>query len=208
MEGKFGICHGLFVKNSMNSWECRYLYTVGGAFFFLWALHIRKTSPNGFGPLLSCHRRWSDLRFGGGKWKRWVVTGSRPLLCFKWCAMGWDQIRLDDDSNRNLPSDLVFWSNMGNIHSPVKMTLRESHLKTFLNSGIRCHERARKICCQVFKKKSGDFLRYLRNSAKDPNGPGRIWTAGEAENAFRKKRTAEGGGFGVHGKVGVPNGVI
>ena len=50
--------------------------------------------------------------------------------------------------------------------------------------------------CQVFKKKSGDFLRYLRNSAKDPNGPGRIWTAGEAENAFRKKRTAEGKGGG------------
>ena len=53
--------------------------------------------------------------------------------------------------------------------------------------------------CQVFKKKSGDFLRYLRNSAKDPNGPGRIWTAGEAENAFRKKRTAEGKGGEVVG---------
>ena len=46
---------------------------------------------------------------------------------------------------------------------------------------------------QVFKKKTGDFLRYLRNSAKDPNGPGRIWTAGEAENEFRKKRMAAGG---------------
>ncbi|CAL1153764.1 unnamed protein product [Cladocopium goreaui] len=50
------------------------------------------------------------------------------------------------------------------------------------------------ICdLEVFKKKTGDFLRYLRNSAKDPNGPGRIWTAGEAENEFRKKRMAAGG---------------
>ncbi|CAJ1438836.1 unnamed protein product [Effrenium voratum] len=46
---------------------------------------------------------------------------------------------------------------------------------------------------QVFKKKSGDFLRYLRSSAKDPNGPGRIWTAGEPEHDFRKQRAAEGG---------------
>ena len=45
---------------------------------------------------------------------------------------------------------------------------------------------------QVFKKKSGDFLRYLRHSAKDPHGPQRIWTAGEAENDFRQKRTAAG----------------
>lgn len=57
-----------------------------------------------------------------------------------------------------------------------------------------CHLcRVHLVHLQVFKKKTGDFLRYLRNSAKDPNGPGRIWTAGEAENEFRKKRMAAGG---------------
>mmetsp|Transcript_12074 Transcript_12074/g.15791 ORF Transcript_12074/g.15791 Transcript_12074/m.15791 type:complete len:426 (-) Transcript_12074:67-1344(-) len=32
-----------------------------------------------------------------------------------------------------------------------------------------------------FKKNAGDLLRGLRNSKKDPKGPGRIWTAGEPE---------------------------
>ena len=27
-----------------------------------------------------------------------------------------------------------------------------------------------------FKDTAGEFLAYLRNSAKDPKGPGRIWT--------------------------------
>eukprot|EP00913_Durusdinium_trenchii_P034050 g31872.t1 len=50
------------------------------------------------------------------------------------------------------------------------------------------------ICdLEVFKKKSGDFLRWVRSTGKDPNGPGRIWTAGEAENDFRQKRMSEGG---------------
>ncbi|CAE7567204.1 mdh [Symbiodinium natans] len=50
------------------------------------------------------------------------------------------------------------------------------------------------VCdADAFKKKSGDFLRYLRGSAKDPNGPGRIWTAGEDQYDYRNQRTANGG---------------
>ncbi|CAE7440076.1 mdh, partial [Symbiodinium microadriaticum] len=44
-----------------------------------------------------------------------------------------------------------------------------------------------------FKKTSGDFLSFLRNSTKDPKGPGRIWTAGEPEWDCRQERMAQGG---------------
>lgn len=33
-----------------------------------------------------------------------------------------------------------------------------------------------------FKNNTGEFLRALRNSEKDPKGPGRIYTAGELEH--------------------------
>lgn len=46
---------------------------------------------------------------------------------------------------------------------------------------------------ETFKTNSGNLLRFLRNSAKDPRGPGRIWTAGEPEWDNRKARTAAGG---------------
>jgi hypothetical protein len=45
----------------------------------------------------------------------------------------------------------------------------------------------------TFKKNAGDLLRFLRGSAKDPRGPGRIWTAGEMEGDNRVSRTAAGG---------------
>ncbi len=45
----------------------------------------------------------------------------------------------------------------------------------------------------TFKRNAGELLRYLRNSTKDPTGPGRIWTAGEPENDARVSRTAQGG---------------
>jgi len=45
----------------------------------------------------------------------------------------------------------------------------------------------------VFQKNAGELLRALRASKKAPNGPGRIWTAGEKENDCRVARTAQGG---------------
>ena len=45
----------------------------------------------------------------------------------------------------------------------------------------------------TFKKNTGDLIRFVRGSAKDPTGPGRIWTAGEPENDCRLSRTAAGG---------------
>ena len=44
-----------------------------------------------------------------------------------------------------------------------------------------------------FKEKVGSFLRLMRESAKDPSGPGRIWTAGEKEYDAEVERTANGG---------------
>ena len=39
----------------------------------------------------------------------------------------------------------------------------------------------------------GNLLRALRESKKAPNGPGRIWTAGEKEHDARVQREAQGG---------------
>ncbi|KAL7445010.1 hypothetical protein ACHAXH_009772 [Discostella pseudostelligera] len=51
-----------------------------------------------------------------------------------------------------------------------------------------------KLCpVDTFKKNAGDLLRALRESKKDPTGPGRIWTAGEPEDDARKERFAQGG---------------
>ncbi|EJK50240.1 hypothetical protein THAOC_30817 [Thalassiosira oceanica] len=51
-----------------------------------------------------------------------------------------------------------------------------------------------KLCpLDTFKKNSGEFLKALRESRKAPNGPGRIWTAGEPENDARVQRTEQGG---------------
>jgi hypothetical protein len=65
-----------------------------------------------------------------------------------------------------------------------------------------------------FEKTAGDLLRFLRNSQKDPRGPGRIWyvyvyssihhlftiyifvlcrTSGEGSHERRNARTANGG---------------
>ena len=44
-----------------------------------------------------------------------------------------------------------------------------------------------------FKTNVGSFLRLMRNSSKDPKGPGRIWTAGEKEDDAEKERNANGG---------------
>ena len=44
-----------------------------------------------------------------------------------------------------------------------------------------------------FKANAGELLRGLRASTKDPNGPGRIWTAGEPEHDAFNDRTAQGG---------------
>jgi len=50
------------------------------------------------------------------------------------------------------------------------------------------------ICSlNTFKRNTGQFLRFLRESKKDPTGPGRIWTAGEPEWDSRQYRTAAGG---------------
>jgi len=50
------------------------------------------------------------------------------------------------------------------------------------------------ICpLETFKKNTSALLQSLRNSKKSPNGPGRIWTAGELENDARVKRTKQGG---------------
>lgn len=45
----------------------------------------------------------------------------------------------------------------------------------------------------TFKTNAGNLLRFVRNSRKDPTGPGRIWTAGEYEHDSRIKRTSAGG---------------
>ena len=51
-----------------------------------------------------------------------------------------------------------------------------------------------KLCpLDTFKKNSGEFLKALRDSRKAPNGPGRIWTAGEPENDARVQRMEQGG---------------
>jgi len=44
-----------------------------------------------------------------------------------------------------------------------------------------------------FKSKVGTFLRQMRDSAKDPKGPGRIFTAGELEHEAEVERSANGG---------------
>jgi len=49
------------------------------------------------------------------------------------------------------------------------------------------------IPLEIFKKNAGEFLKALRESRKDPTGPGRIWTAGEPENDARVERTGQGG---------------
>jgi len=46
---------------------------------------------------------------------------------------------------------------------------------------------------ETFKTNAGKLLKYLRNSEKDPKGPGRIWTAGEPEWDARVARSAAGG---------------
>jgi len=51
-----------------------------------------------------------------------------------------------------------------------------------------------KICpLDTFKENVGNLLRALRESKKAPNGPGRIWTAGEPEHDARVKRYGQGG---------------
>ena len=45
----------------------------------------------------------------------------------------------------------------------------------------------------TFQKNTGNLLRALRESRKPPQGPGRIWTAGEKEHDARVARTAQGG---------------
>lgn len=50
------------------------------------------------------------------------------------------------------------------------------------------------ICpVEVFQKNASELLSFIRNSQKDPLGPGRIWTAGEPEFDARNDRTAKGG---------------
>ena len=44
-----------------------------------------------------------------------------------------------------------------------------------------------------FKKHVGTFLRQMRDSEKAPNGPGRIWTAGESEHDAQVQREKMGG---------------
>ena len=44
-----------------------------------------------------------------------------------------------------------------------------------------------------FKANAGELLRGLRASTKDPNGPGKIWTAGEPEHDAFLDRTKQGG---------------
>lgn len=52
------------------------------------------------------------------------------------------------------------------------------------------------IPLQQFKKNAGDLLRGLRNSKKDPKGPGRIWTAGEPEwDEFNRRMANNPPGF-------------
>lgn len=47
----------------------------------------------------------------------------------------------------------------------------------------------------TFEKNAGDLLRGIRDSAKDPKGPGKIWTAGEPEKDAKRDRDAMGGFF-------------
>lgn len=51
-----------------------------------------------------------------------------------------------------------------------------------------------KLCpLGIFKENASGFLRALRESRKDPTGPGRIWTAGEPEHDARTERVGQGG---------------
>lgn len=45
----------------------------------------------------------------------------------------------------------------------------------------------------TFKKRTGDFLRLIRDGAKDPSGPGRIWTPGEKEHDYLVERKRKNG---------------
>lgn len=45
----------------------------------------------------------------------------------------------------------------------------------------------------TFKSNASNLLSFIRESRKDPRGPGRIWTAGEPEHEKRLDRTAKGG---------------
>lgn len=47
----------------------------------------------------------------------------------------------------------------------------------------------------AFKADAGRFLRAMRKSAKDPAGPGRIWTAGEPEYCARSEKEEANGFF-------------
>lgn len=46
---------------------------------------------------------------------------------------------------------------------------------------------------ETFKTRTSGFLQALRDSDKDPTGPGRIYTPGEKEHDAMKKRTVENG---------------
>jgi len=51
-----------------------------------------------------------------------------------------------------------------------------------------------KLCpLETFQSNASHLLNFIRSSKKDPQGPGRIWTAGEPENDARLRRTAAGG---------------
>lgn len=142
MEGKFGICHGLFVKNSWGI--CRYLYSRSFSFSFeVWLCLDQSISTSGKpAPMALGHfflaidvEAICDLQVGSNGGDGW----SRPLLCFLWCEMGWDDLF---DLMMIATGIGTFWpcsfcSNMGNIHSPVKWLWGTmSHWNTFLNSGI------------------------------------------------------------------------
>lgn len=45
----------------------------------------------------------------------------------------------------------------------------------------------------VFKKRTGDFCRLIREGDKYPTGPGRIWTPGEKEHDFLVERAEKNG---------------
>lgn len=45
----------------------------------------------------------------------------------------------------------------------------------------------------TFKKRTGDFLRLIRDSTKSPSGPGRIWTPGEKEHDAMVDRKQKNG---------------
>ena len=51
-----------------------------------------------------------------------------------------------------------------------------------------------KLCpVETFQQNASELLSFIRSSQKDPQGPGRIWTAGEPEHDARLRRTAAGG---------------